>query len=103
MSPKSIIAPAALALSLAACNGQTPPPAENPPIGAIEPTCNAEQFVSYVGTPANDATIAAIQAKRGNKAIRVIKPGMAVTMDYRADRLNVDVDDTGTIKRFYCS
>ncbi|EDN06813.1 peptidase inhibitor I78 family protein, nitrosative stress-induced transcript [Histoplasma capsulatum] len=28
---------------------------------------------------------------------RVIKPGMAMTMDYKPDRLNVHVDEDGTV------
>jgi len=34
--------------------------------------------------------------------VRVIKPGMAVTMDYRSDRLNVELDDVNTIKALRC-
>jgi len=103
MSPKAFIAPAAMAMTLAACAAQTPPESAPPPAAEAEPTCGADQFASYVGQQATDATIAAIQSKRGDKPIRVIKPGMAVTMDYRAERLNVDVDESGAIKRFYCS
>ncbi|WP_232491954.1 I78 family peptidase inhibitor [Novosphingobium kaempferiae] len=107
MSPKSFVAPILLAASLAACSSQTPPPASTPepaPEASAEPTsCGAEQFASYVGQKGTDDVIAAIQAKRGDQPIRVIKPGMAVTMDYRAERLNVDLDDSGTITRFYCS
>lgn len=107
MSPKSFVAPILLATALAACSSQTPPPASTPapsPEASAEPTsCGAEQFASYVGQKGTDAVIAAIQAKRGDQPIRVIKPGMAVTMDYRAERLNVDLDDSGTIKRLYCS
>lgn len=33
---------------------------------------------------------------------RVIEPGTAVTEDYRADRLNIDVDASGTITGVWC-
>jgi len=34
--------------------------------------------------------------------IRVIHPGMAVTRDYRRERLNLDLDDAGVILRPWC-
>jgi hypothetical protein len=33
---------------------------------------------------------------------RVIEPGMAITEDYRADRLNLDLDAGGRITRVWC-
>jgi hypothetical protein len=34
--------------------------------------------------------------------VRVIAPGMAVTMDYSASRLNLETDAEGRIVRFHC-
>lgn len=34
--------------------------------------------------------------------VRVIAPGMAVTMDYSAARLNLETDGRGRIVRFHC-
>ncbi len=34
--------------------------------------------------------------------VRVILPGMAVTMDYSPARLNLEVDERGHIFRFHC-
>lgn len=99
---KTAALPVLLAASLSACANGTPPK-HSPPVAEAAPGCGADQFAAYVGKPASDTAIAAIQAARGDKPIRVIRPGMAVTMDYRAERLNVDVDDSGTIRRFYCS
>ena len=33
---------------------------------------------------------------------RFISPGDAVTMDYSPERLNFDLDETGTITRVWC-
>ena len=33
---------------------------------------------------------------------RIVYPGSALTMDHNPGRLNVDVDETGTIKRLWC-
>jgi hypothetical protein len=34
--------------------------------------------------------------------VRVIKPGMMVTMDYREDRVNLDVDDDNRVLNVRC-
>jgi len=34
--------------------------------------------------------------------IRVIRPGDNVTMDYRTDRLNVELDENDIVTRIYC-
>lgn len=98
----------ALAMALAACSAQTPPagttPAPAPVAGVAEGTsCGAEKFAAYIGKKATDHAIAAIRAAHGDQPMRVLKPGTAVTMDYRAERLNVSVDDSNTITRFACS
>ncbi|WP_395333506.1 I78 family peptidase inhibitor [Novosphingobium sp. BL-8H] len=74
-----------------------------PPPPSMEPNCGADQLSAYVGQPASDEVIAAITQWRGDKPMRVLKPGMAVTMDYRPDRLNVQVGDDGKIKGFNCT
>ena len=38
----------------------------------------------------------------GARTVRVIRPGDAVTMDYRQDRLNIELDADGKIVRFNC-
>ena len=50
-------------------------------------------------------TAAAVEKARlasGSKTVRVIRPGMAVTMDYRIDRLNVDLNDKDVVTRVHC-
>ena len=41
-------------------------------------------------------------ADSGARSARVIKPGMAVTMDFREDRVNIDVDAANSIKAIRC-
>lgn len=77
--------------------------AETPPPPSMEPSCGADQLASYVGQPASDDVIAKITAWRGDKPMRVIRPGTAVTMDYRPDRLNVQVGEDGKITGFTCT
>ena len=84
--------------ALAACASQ--PAADE--ATASTGTCNAEPAQSYVGKPATDANIEAAFKASGAKTMRSIKPGQAVTMDYREDRVNVSQDASGNIERVSC-
>lgn len=65
--------------------------------------CNAQAAQKFVGQPASDAIVeAARAAATPTGTVRVIAPGQAVTMDYRMDRLNIDVDNSRMIVKLYC-
>lgn len=92
-----------LALGLTACVS----PSNNPP-AAIKPVpaddkCNASQVADLVGQPYNAAMLARVKAAVGHVNIRPIRPNQAVTMDYREDRLNIDIDKDEKIVGFRCS
>lgn len=99
---RSCLAPALLVACLSACSAE-PEAALPPPPTADGPSCGADQLGSYVGSKATESVIAAIRAWRGENPIRVLKPDSMATMDYRPDRLNIDVDADGTIKGFRCT
>jgi len=86
----------AAALLLAACAG----PEEESPVYMELPEgvgdCGAERFQQFVGTKVAD------MALPDELMVRVIEPGMAVTKDYRPSRMNVHVDDEGTITQIIC-
>lgn len=98
----------ALTLVAAACT----PPAETPPEEPVAETptaapqtreeataqdaCGAAAYRAMVGTPIAAASFPA------TPAIRVIMPDTPVTMDFRADRLNVIVDASGNITALEC-
>ena len=46
--------------------------------------------------------VAKVKADTGSDRIRVIKPGMMVTMDYREDRVNLDVDKDNQVLTVRC-
>lgn len=100
---KSFALPLLLAASLGACSAQTPPPEPAAPPPAMEPNCGAGMLDAYVGRKGSDDVVAAIREWRGEHPVRVLKPGSIMTMDYRPDRLNMELTEDGTIKRFYCS
>ena len=89
------------AFAVSACTaGGTEPEAMPPPPSE---GCGAEQLSAYVGQPASEEVLARIRAWRGEHPIRVLKPGSAMTMDYRPERLNIYLDDSGIIKEFKCN
>lgn len=87
-------------LALAGCSEQAPRPVPPPPMNS---DCGAGQLGAYVGQPASDAALSAIRQWRGDNPVRVLKPGSAMTMDYRPGRLNVFLDDQGRIEKFSCN
>jgi hypothetical protein len=64
--------------------------------------CNADRVQPLVGREATPDLIARAQQRSGARTVRVIRPGMAVTMDFRSDRLNLDLDGTDTITAARC-
>jgi hypothetical protein len=76
-------------LPLGACVAETPDPMQ---IG-----CGAEELQGLVGQPAS-----VLETMRFSQPLRVIEPGMAVTMDFNPERLNIHVDGAKKISRVIC-
>lgn len=64
--------------------------------------CGAEKLGDYVNQLPSTEAMARIQTAVGHDRIRTIRPGDAVTMDFRPDRLNVEIGPDGRIKLFRC-
>lgn len=79
-----------LLLSLAACQSAVP-------FEPVTDQCDSLHYLSMVGTKEAD-----IKASTFPDGTRIIRPGMAVTQDYRAERLNVHINDKGRIERIAC-
>ena len=60
-------------------------------------SCGADTLQHLVGQKETKLHI-----MRFKGPIRIIKPGMAVTKDYRLDRINFDIDENGLITRISC-
>lgn len=63
------------------------------------PSCGAEQYQALVGQGRTDVIAAGLTPSRD---VRIVGPGDAVTMDFRSDRLNVELDDADRVVRIYC-
>ncbi|MFC3084637.1 I78 family peptidase inhibitor [Tabrizicola soli] len=78
-------------LLLAACVEPMPPPYD--PVDA----CGASEFQYLVGKPG-----VLLDGMHFSQEVRVIQYGMAVTMDFRADRLNFWLDRRDVIEKVVC-
>lgn len=100
----TLAVPAALMLCACAPAAQygsaspPPPPPPPPPAGQCQP----EGLERFVGQLANEQTGAEMLRVSGARTLRWVAPGMAVTMDYRADRLTVSYDAKMRIERLSC-
>jgi Peptidase inhibitor I78 family len=93
---------------LSACTGsQSGRPVATGPREAIDlrdadDACGASLVQGLVGLRANDLLRRDIAERTRAPAIRWLEPGMAVTMDFRADRLNGELDQDGAITALRC-
>lgn len=64
--------------------------------------CNAGNLGGLVGRTASTQLGAEAMRTANARTIRWIRPGDMVTMDYRTDRLNIDLDAQNRVTRFRC-
>ena len=79
---------------LSAC--QQNGPGDLVPLRPAPDTCGASGLERLIGTEIGKTDLS------DHSALRIIPPGSAVTMDYNADRLNVEIDAAGIITRLSC-
>jgi hypothetical protein len=102
------LTPLAVALTLSACAGtQSGRAVETGPREPIDlrdegDLCGAALVQGYLGLRANDVTRQQIVERSRAPSVRWIEPGMAVTMDFRADRLNGEINSDGVIETLRC-
>ena len=83
---------------VAADTAPAPAPEEEPAM-----TCQADKGQWAIGQIADEALVAKVKADTTSERVRVIRPGMAVTMDYREDRVNLDVDADNRVTAVRCT
>ena len=86
-----------LLLSMGAC--ATIPP-EGPPMPIAQ--CNAAAASWALGREPTDDVVERARVESGSATVRVIRPGTAVTMDVRGDRLNLNVNARNAIDAVKC-
>ena len=95
----------AATLGLAACASTTPAP-DAPEATAAPPSvadaCRPENAQSFVGQKATPESIEAARVAAGAAIARALRPGTAVTMEYRGDRLNLHTDTNDVVTSVGC-
>jgi len=86
------------ALAVAGC-APAPAPGDAGPAAS---QCDAARLGGLVGRAFSDSVRTEALRRSGARTARVIRPGDAVTMDYRADRLNIHLTAQSRVERFAC-
>ena len=103
--------PVAVLASLFGCASPVPPavgtaPASGataPASGATAPVvCSAQGAQFAVGKPASASVVEQARKRSGAQMARLLRPDQVVTMEFSAQRLNLDVNATGVITRARC-
>ena len=81
-------------LAVAGCAAQEPPVPVLPPVTDL---CGASAFQNMLGF-----NVRSLPQPGPWETLRIIRPGMMVTMDYSATRLNAQVDGAGRILALTC-
>lgn len=86
-----------------AVTGCTTMPADGPmPPEQGAGACNADAAQDLVGRPATSQLAADAQRRSGAATVRWLRPGQVVTMEFRADRLNITVDAGNRVESIRC-
>lgn len=76
--------------------------AGNSGAGTDDGACRSEQLNQFVGKKADASLGTKMLETSGARLLRWVAPGMAVTMDFRADRLTVAYDANYMITQASC-
>lgn len=94
------IIPLAMACAPMAEPGEPAPPAERSP--GEESPCKADNAGQFIGQTATSEVGQRIIAATGARMFQWVGPNMAVTMDYRPDRVRVGYDEAMRITSVRC-
>lgn len=97
MTMPRALAAAALLAALAACTQDDAGTAAGPAATAADDACGAAGFQNLVGTSVGTLDASSLPEPR-----RVIFPGQPVTMDFRQERLNVEIGPDDKVVRVFC-
>lgn len=86
---------ASVLLAGCASEAQTPP-------AQFDGSCNAEAVQNLTGKRITSELAEEARTKAGAQHLRVTTPNQPVTLDYNAQRLNIDIDDDDSIIRLSC-
>lgn len=88
-----------IALAAGACVAN-PQPGAGPAAPGVE--CNANGLQGLIGKTRSETLTAEAMRLSGASIVRYISPGMAVTMDFRVERLSIDLDANDKVTGAHC-
>lgn len=93
-----------LPIVFAACAACTPTaaPEPTPPSAKGGAQCSVERMIDMIGERATPSVVERAQRRSGARTVRRYDSGSALTMDFRPDRLNVEVGEFGRIVKLSC-
>jgi hypothetical protein len=78
------------------------PHPQSTPVPPEDAACNAAAAQELVGRVGSPALAGEAQRLAGAGTVRFLRPGQIVTMEYRADRLNLHVGADNRVERIVC-
>jgi Peptidase inhibitor I78 family len=92
----------AILMPLLALLGCAATPEDTAAADTPEKSCDAAPAQGLVGETESDVVARKAQQLSGAKTVRWLRPGQIVTMEYRADRLNLVLDGQNRISAVRC-
>jgi hypothetical protein len=92
----------ALPLIALAAAGCYPAPRPETPPAAPGVECNSNGLESLIGQPRSEALAAEAKRLSGANVVRFLTPDTVVTMEFRADRLNLHLGTDGKVGSARC-
>jgi hypothetical protein len=92
-------------LMICASSACTPMPPNAKPSKPYPPRlaqCQSDPGQRFVGQAASEDLVKQARIATGANTVRVLRPGMAATMDFRDDRLNLHLDEHDVIVQVSC-
>jgi hypothetical protein len=73
-------------------------------VSGVEPPsiCDASRAAFAIGEPLTPDLMDEAQDAAGAETVRLIRPGQVVTLEYQADRLNIELDDSDRVAALTC-
>ncbi|MEJ8572759.1 I78 family peptidase inhibitor [Microbaculum marinum] len=82
-------------------SGKTRPQTREQPVDPQQ-SCSTDPIQWAIGIAATDETVQRAKAESGATSVRVLRPGLAVTQEFKYGRLNINVDDSNVITSVSC-
>ena len=96
------VAPLLIVGLLAACAQAPQSAASSAASGASAGACNAAGAQFAVGRSADATLVEQARQRSGSQMARVLRPGQAVTLEFNAQRLNLDINAASLVTRARC-